>query len=146
MKSKLHALAGVSSLLLIASFWLSTVVSELFLSQGAVASVKIAVVYALIALVPFMAVTGATGFAMAGKSSDPILAGKRRRMPMIGVNGLIVLVPAAFYLSTKAQVGEFDAWFYTVQGVELVAGAVNLLLMGFNIRDGRRLSRRRESH
>lgn len=142
MKRRVHAIAGVSAFLLIASFWTSTVVSELFLESAAVVSVKMAVAYALIALVPCMAVTGATGFSMGGKSLHPIVVGKRRRMPAIALNGLIVLVPAAIYLSEKAQVGQFDTVFYAVQGVELLAGAINLLLMGLNIRDGWRLSRR----
>jgi hypothetical protein len=144
MKRRLHATAGAISLLLVASFWSSTVVSELFLSEDAVVDVKVAVTYALVALVLCMALTGASGFSMGGKSRDPLLAGKRRRMPIIGLNGLLVLIPAALYLSAKAQAGEFDAWFYAVQGGELVAGAVNLLLMALNIRDGRRLRRRRD--
>lgn len=144
MKRRIHATAGMISWLLIASFWSSTVVSELFLDQGAVVDVKVAVSYALIALIPCIALTGASGFSMGGKSRDPLLVGKRRRMPIIGLNGLLVLVPAALYLSAKAQAGEFDTGFYVVQGVELVAGAANLALMGLNIRDGRRLRRRHD--
>lgn len=144
MKSKVHATTGVLSFLFIATFWSSTVVSELFLSQSAVTSVKVAITYAFIAFIPCMAVTGATGFAMGGKSTVPRLVAKRRRMPVIGANGLLVLIPAALYLSIKAQAGEFDTWFYTVQGLELLAGATNLFLMGLNIRDGRQLSRRHQ--
>ncbi|WP_256077927.1 hypothetical protein [Massilia sp. YIM B04103] len=145
MKRNVHAIAGVASFLFIATFWTSTVIAELFLSQGAVASVKLAVAYALIAFIPCMAATGATGFIMGGKSTFPLLADKRRRMPIIGLNGLLVLVPAALYLSAKAQAGEFDAGFYRVQAVEIIAGALNLFLMGLNIRDGRRMSRRRHA-
>jgi hypothetical protein len=36
----------------------------------------------------------------------------------------------------------FDDTFYVVQGVELLAGAINLMLMGMNIRDGLRMSGR----
>lgn len=140
MKSKLHAAAGVSSFLFIAAFWSSTVFSELFLSHGEVASVRNAIVYAFIVFIPCMAITGATGFAMAGNSSAPILVGKRRRMPIIGLNGLVVLIPAAFFLNAKAQAGEFDTVFYSVQLLELLAGATNLFLMGLNIRDGRRIT------
>lgn len=136
MKRRIHAAAGVFSFLFIASFWSATVFSELFLSQSAITGVKVAVTYALIAFIPCMAITGATGFAMGGKSAFPTLVGKRRRMPIIGANGLLILIPAALYLSIKAQAGEFDTWFYVVQGLELVAGAINLFLMGLNIRDG----------
>lgn len=142
MKRKIHAIAGVSSFLLIASFWTSTLIVELFLTQSAVVSVKVAITYGLILLVPCIAATGATGFALGEKSTNPIVVGKRRRMPIIAINGLLVLIPAALYLSYKAQAGEFDTWFYTVQGLELIAGATNLLLMGLNIHDGRQISRR----
>ena len=60
------------------------------------------------------------------------------------MNGLLVLVPAAIYLSAKANEGSFDTSFYVVQVVELVAGATNLTLMGLNIRDGRAMTVRRE--
>jgi hypothetical protein len=143
MKSKVHAIAGVSSFLLIASFWASTAVSELFLDQEAVVSVKVAVAYALVVLIPCIAATGATGFSMGGKSTQPMVIRKRRRMPLIALNGMFVLLPAALYLSAKAQSGAFDTGFYIVQGIELLAGAINLLLMGRNIRDGRQLHRRR---
>ena len=140
MKRKIHAVAGFLSFLFVASFWTSTVVSELFLSQSAVTGVKVAVTYAFIAFIPCMAATAATGFAMAGKRTFPTLVAKRRRMPIIGANGLLVLIPAALYLSAKALAGEFDTWFYAVQGLELLAGATNLLLLELNIRDGRQMS------
>jgi hypothetical protein len=89
-----------------------------------------------------MIVTGATGFAMGGKSTNPRLVAKRRRMPFIALNGILVMVPAALFLNAKAGAGEFDAWFYAVQVLELVAGAVNLSLMGLNIRDGIQLTGR----
>lgn len=142
MKRNIHAVAGVLAFLFIATFWTSTVVSELFLDHSAVSSVKVAITYAFVAFVPCVAITGATGFAMGGKSTFPILVAKRRRMPIIGANGLLVLIPAAIFLRIKAQAGEFDTWFYTVQVLELLAGATNLFLMGLNIRDGGQMSRR----
>jgi len=42
----------------------------------------------------------------------------------------------------RAAAGTFDATFYLVQGLELLAGATNLGLMGLNIRDGLRMSGR----
>ena len=56
--------------------------------------------------------------------------------------GLLVLVPCALVLNRWAAAGAFDAMFYAVQALELVAGAVNLTLMGLNIRDGLRISGR----
>ncbi|WP_245911056.1 hypothetical protein [Neisseria iguanae] len=57
-------------------------------------------------------------------------------MPKIALNGLLVLLPCAFYLNRLAQAGEFNGMFYTVQIIELIAGAANLIMMGLNIRDG----------
>jgi len=61
-------------------------------------------------------------------------------MPVIAANGLIVLVPAAWFLAGKSAAGEFDSTFYIVQAVELLAGAANLTMMGLNIRDGLRMT------
>lgn len=144
MKHKVHAVAGVLAFLFIATFWSSTIFAELFLDHGAVTWVKVAITYAFIGFVPCMAITGATGFAMGGKSTFPLLVAKRRRMPIIAANGLLVLIPAAIFLSIKARAGEFDSVFYTVQVLELLAGATNLTLMGLNIRDGRQVSRRHQ--
>ncbi|KMW45439.1 hypothetical protein PQH03_12615 [Ralstonia insidiosa] len=143
MKRKVHATAAVLCLLFLSAFWTSTVVAELFLSAAAVAQVKQGIAYALLVFVPAMMVTGATGFAMGAKGQHPLLVGKRRRMPFIAANGLLILVPAAIFLSVRAQAGMFDGAFYAVQAVELLAGAINVTLIGLNIRDGLRLSRRR---
>ncbi|WP_227493507.1 hypothetical protein [Paracoccus kondratievae] len=57
-------------------------------------------------------------------------------MPIIVVNGLLLLIPAALFLAFKAKADEFDAYFYIVQAIELIAGAVNITLLGLNLRDG----------
>ena len=142
MKTMLHGLAAALALLLIASFWTSTVISELFLSQASVAAVKQAIVYAFWGLIPALAVTGASGFALGKGRGGRLVSAKARRMPVIALNGLLVLLPSAFYLNAKAQAGEFDALFYGVQALELLAGAINLTLMGLNLRDGLRLAGR----
>lgn len=139
MKHKLHAAAAVLAFLLIAAFWSSTLVSELFLSPANVVSVKRGIVFALAGFVPLMLLTAGSGFSLGGQGRHPLLLAKRRRMPFIAANGLLILVPAALFLSARAQAGQFDTVFYTVQAVELIAGALNLLLIGRNIRDGMRL-------
>jgi hypothetical protein len=63
-------------------------------------------------------------------------------MPFIAVNGLLVLIPCAIFLNRWAAAGTLDSTFYLVQGLELLAGAANLTLMGLNIRDGLRMSGR----
>lgn len=143
MKHRIHAVAAMLTLLFLAAFWMSTVVSELFLSALAVAQVKIAIAYALWGFLPVMMLTAASGFLMGGKGRHPLLLAKRRRMPFIAINGLLILVPAAVFLSLRAQAGLLDRAFYGVQALELAAGAANLALIGLNIRDGLRLGRLR---
>lgn len=143
MKHRIHAAAAMLTLLFLAAFWMSTVVSELFLSASAVAQVKIAIAYALWGFLPVMMLTAASGFLMGGKGRHPLLLAKRRRMPFIAINGLLILVPVAVFLSLRAQAGLLDRAFYGVQALELAAGAANLALIGLNIRDGLRLGRLR---
>lgn len=63
-------------------------------------------------------------------------------MPFIAANGLLILVPSALFLASKASAGTTDASFYAVQAVELTAGAVNLVLLGLNLRDGLKMTGR----
>ena len=67
---------------------------------------------------------------------------KKKRMPFIAANGLLVLVPCAIFLNRWAAAGSFDATFYVVQAIELIAGPINLALMGLNVRDGLRMTGR----
>jgi hypothetical protein len=136
MRNKLHSIAGAIGFVTILDFWLSTVASELFASAAVVVTVKEAIPWGFVVVVPALAIAGASGFRLAGASSDPRIVKKRRRMPFIAANGLLILMPAAFYLATLASRGEFGVIFYSVQAIELIAGAVNLTLMSLNIRDG----------
>ena len=64
---------------------------------------------------------------------------KLKRMPIIAANGILVLIPSALFLASKARAAEFDTSFYAVQALELAAGAANITLFGLNLRDGLRM-------
>lgn len=142
MLRRVHPIAGVVGFVTILIFWTSTAASEMFGSVETITAVKQAIPWGLLILAPALAITGATGFRMAGASTDPRVLKKKRRMPFIAGNGLLILVPAALYLAALASRSEFGNVFYGVQAIELVAGAINLMLMGLNIRDGLRLTGR----
>jgi hypothetical protein len=142
MKSRAHAIFGSIALLCIFSFWTSTLVSELFLSQAAMVTVKGAILQAMWILIPAMVATGGSGFVLAKNRSGRLVESKKKRMPFIALNGILILLPAAFYLHSKALAGTFDANFYAVQAVELVAGATNLWLLSRNMYDGLKLAGR----
>ena len=139
MKPVFHALAGTTAMLIIASFWTSTLVSELFMDHAAVADVKLGIVYGLFLLVPCLAATGGSGFMLGKSRKERLLEQKKKRMLIIAANGLFVMIPSALFLNYKAAAGEFDVSFYAVQLAELAVGAVQLTLMGMNFRDGLRL-------
>lgn len=142
MKKLVHPIAGAIALLTIASFWLSTLISELSGSAEAVVAVKTAIPWGFLLLIPALAAVGGTGFSLTGGRAKGLAATKLKRMPVIAANGLLILVSSALFLAWKAAAGEFDAAFYAVQAIELVAGAANLVLLGLNMRDGLRMTGR----
>jgi len=142
MKPLIHATAGTVAMFCNLSFWTSTAISELFLTHDAVTTVKQAILYAMWVLMPAMAITGGSGFSLAGGRAGRLVASKSKRMRFIALNGLLIMLPAAFFLSRKAAAGEFDTVFYVVQAVELLVGAAQLVLMGLNFRDGLKLAGR----
>jgi hypothetical protein len=140
---RVHFVAALLATLTIALFFVSTVVVEALGNPSAVARVKSLIVMpGLLVLVPAIAVTGGTGFVVSRGWQGTLVARKKRRMPVIAANGLLILVPAAIVLDRWAAAGAFDTHFSLVQAVELIAGGTNLTLMGLNIRDGLRLSGR----
>ncbi|MBB1093440.1 hypothetical protein HUU61_19390 [Rhodopseudomonas palustris] len=142
MIKKLHPIAGIVAFLTILGFWVSTVAVELGGDDAGIATVKLGILWGLLLLIPSIAIAGASGFKLGGKSQNPNVVSKRKRMPLIAFNGIAVLVPCAIFLQQRASAGLFDQTFTVVQAIELIAGAVNLTLLGLNIRDGFRLTRR----
>lgn len=145
--TRIHAASGIAAIVIISLFWTATVTSELALGWNAVVAVKTMVLAAIPILIAAMATAGLTGARLAGTSSASVIVRKRRRMMIIALNGLFVLVPSAVFLAWKAHAGFPDVGFYTMQVLELVAGAVNVSLLVANARDGRRMTaKRRQAH
>ena len=140
MKTRIHAIAGAIGFLTILTFWSSTVISELFGSHETIAMVKGSILTGMFILIPAMAIVGASGASLGSGRTDALVLAKKKRMPIIAANGLLILVPMAFLLEARAMAGQFDTMFYLMQGVELIAGALNLSLMGMNMRDGIRVA------
>jgi hypothetical protein len=136
MTKVIHPIAGAIALLTIATFWLSTVVAELLASQAAVIAVKTAIPWGFLLLIPALAAAGGSGIALAKGRRAGLIGAKIKRMPLVAANGLLILIPAALFLAWKAKASEFDASFYAVQALELIAGAANIALLGLNMRDG----------
>lgn len=132
----IHPIAGALATATIATFWLSTALAELFGSQAVVIAVKTAIPWGFLLLIPALAAAGGSGFVLAEGRRAGLVGEKIKRMPLIAVNGIVVLIPAALFLASKARAAEFDTSFYGVQAIELAAGAVNITLLTLNMRDG----------
>jgi hypothetical protein len=146
MPKRAHLIAGLLAPLCIATFFLSTIITELFGSHAAVAQLKSLIVTpGLWIMVPLMAAAGGSGMFLARSRKGRLVDAKKKRMPFIAANGLLVLVPCAIVLNRWAAGGSFDTAFYLVQAIELFAGATNLTLMGLNARDGLRMAGRLRS-
>ena len=143
MKQAIHLAAATIATLCIGTFFTCSIIVELLGNQASITMIKNLIVSpGLFILVPAIAITGATGFALAAQRNGGLIDKKKKRMPFIGVNGILILLPSAIYLDHLAANGSFDASFFLVQGLELIAGGTNLFLMTLNIRDGLKLSGR----
>ena len=142
MIKTIHPVAGALALVTIATFWLSTALTELFASQNVVTLVKTAIPWGFLLLIPALMAAGGSGFALAKDRRGGVIDAKIKRMPLIAGNGVLVLIPAALFLASKATAAEFDTSFYAVQTLELVAGAANIALLGLNMRDGLKMKGR----
>lgn len=143
MIRRLHPIAGAIALLMILSFWLSTLVSEVFGSPAKIAMVKSLIPYGFLILIPALAAAGLSGARFEKAWKGPVAARKQKRMAVIAANGILVLVPSAMFLASKAKAGSFYTAFYAVQLVEVLAGAVKITLLDLNMRDGLRLTEKR---
>ena len=142
MTKVIHPVAGTLALLTIATFWVSTSLSELFGSAASVVAVKSAIPWGFLVLIPALIAAGGSGFALAKGRRGGLVGAKIKRMPIAAANGILILIPSALFLASKAKAGEFDILFYAVQALELAAGAVNITLLGLSMRDGLKMKGR----
>ncbi|WP_022850401.1 hypothetical protein [Limisalsivibrio acetivorans] len=139
---KLHALLGGVAVLCVALFYVSSAAVELFCPRETVALVKRLIVSpGLFILIPSVIGAGMSGAYLSKGRKGRIIKMKRVRMAVIAFNGIFILVPSALWLSSMAGNGEFGSVFYVVQGVEFLAGGINLALLIMNMADGFKLKR-----
>lgn len=138
---KAHKIFAMVAFATIATFWTSTVIVELLFDYEAIAFVKSLIVCpGLFILIPSIIITAITGNVIAKKSKkEELIAKKKKRMPFIAILGAFVLLPSAIYLDMLASQQIFETEFYIVQGLELMAGATNIILMFLNIRDSKNI-------
>ena len=144
MLKRAHLVAGMLAPLCLVTFFVSTLLTELLGSQVAVAQLKALIVTpGLWIMIPAVGSSRWQRHLPRQIAPGRLVDAKKKRMPFIAANGLLVLVPWRPSCWTDGPPpGRYDAPFYAVQLIELVAGAINLVLMGLNARDGLRLAGR----
>ncbi|MBV8106208.1 MAG: hypothetical protein JO223_16570 [Hyphomicrobiales bacterium] len=118
----IHPVAGAVAIVTIATFWLSTALSELLASRASVVAVKTAIPWGFLLLIRALLAAGASGLALAKGRRAGAIGAKLKRMPFIAANGLLILIPSVPFLASKSRAGEFDAAFDAVQALELIGG------------------------
>lgn len=84
MPKQVHFITGLLATLTIATFFLSTVLVELFGTPDSVATVKALIVMpGLFILVPAIAATGGSGFFLSKSRQGRLVETKKKRMPFI---------------------------------------------------------------
>lgn len=91
MMKMIHPVAGALGLAMILSFWLSTLLSELFADAATVTTVKTLIPWGFLILVPALALAGMSGFRLGKTWRGPVVSQKRKRMPIIAANGILIL-------------------------------------------------------
>ena len=124
-----HKTSALICFILIACFFSSSLLFDMFGNQESVLIVKNGIFYSIWLLIPLMAITGMTGAKMAPKVTSGPIGAKKKRMPFVALNGFLILLPAAYFLRELALNGE------------LFAGFINLTLMSLNIRDAMALKK-----
>src|SRR5688500_11621019 len=99
MRTRIHAVAGVLALTLLAVALLASLTVEVMQQLPASVSVKRVTVYGVALLLPLLAVSGITGLGMVGKRRGRLIQGKQRRLLVSADLTLLVLVPCAVALS-----------------------------------------------
>lgn len=141
--ARLHRIAGMAAGLLILSFLTMSALAELNGDPDMIGLTKTAIAWGLIALIPALMITGASGMRLGKGWKGPAVTTKKRRMAVIAANGMLVLLPCALALAWLARHGETGAAFAAIQTIEFLAGGTNLVLIGLNARDGIAMARRR---
>ena len=140
---RIHLAAAVGALTLIATFLLSSAVTELIADAADVHRLRQWIVFGLPLLVGCLVTAALTGRRLARNSRAPVIRRKLRRMQIVAATGIVVLVPCALILDGLTATSAASGVVSALEITELLAGALNLTLLALNFRDGRGLTRPR---
>jgi hypothetical protein len=138
---KIHLTAAITATLTILSFILSSALAEISREETIIKNVKKIIFFTVPLLLVIMPTLGISGNKLTGKSRNPIVLAKKKRMKLIFINGMMLIGLAAFLYYRSLHQG-IDNVFLIFQIAEFAFGIINLFLISMNIKDGLRLSGR----
>lgn len=136
---KVHFIATVIAGLTIVTFFSLSLIAEIKGDIQFIKSVKAFILYALPVMVIAMPMLKITGDKLAGKSNNPIILAKKRRMKLMIVNG-VGLISLAVFLYYRSHFHTIDHVFLVAQIAEFGFGLGNLTLIVLNARSDLQLS------
>ena len=136
---KAHFIATIIAGLTITTFFSLSLIAEIRGDIQFIKSIKKFILYALPIMVIAMPMLKITGDKLAGKSTNPIILAKKRRMKLMIVNG-IGLITLAVFLYYRSHFQTIDNVFLVAQIAEFGFGLGNLTLIALNARSGMQLS------
>lgn len=139
--STIHKATGIIALLIITSFFISSLYGEIIGDNDAIITIKTYIILTIPVMLIVMPTCAITGKRLAKKSKSLVIKSKNKRIKIIAINA-VILVILAFLLYNKAINGKINNQFLIIQIAELLFGLTNILLLGLMIRDGRLLTRR----
>lgn len=135
----IHKIAAMLAFLLIATFQVSTIYADIFATTVQIAQVKSTILMFIPVLILAMMATGVSANKLYAGPMTGVFKSKQIRMKIAAFNGMLILLPAAIVLARWSEHGQFNTLYWFVQGLEILAGLINLTMIGLNIRDGIRL-------
>lgn len=134
-----HVAATILAVLAISSFFTLSMIAEIKGDEQFIRSIKAFILYALPIMILAMPALKITGDRLAGKSRNPLILAKAKRMKFVLANGM-VLISLAIFLYYRSHYQEIDQVFLIAQIAEFAFGLLNLSLILLNARAGLQLS------
>ena len=134
-----HLIATIVAVITISTFFALSLFAEIKGDKILIKSVKAFILYALPIMVLAMPALKITGDKLAGKSKNPAVLAKAKRMKFVILNG-IGLISLAVFLYYRSHYYMTDNIFLMAQIAEFVLGLANLTLIIINARSGMQLS------
>src|SRR3712207_5561014 len=111
MRTRIHAVSGALTLMLIAASFLASATVVVLQHPPAIVYVKRLIVYGVALLIPLLALSGMTGLALIGKRRGRLMQTKQRRLLVSAVTSLLILAPCGVTLYLLAARGQLHAGF-----------------------------------